>query len=315
VAETRPSSWAELIDALYAGAWDSSIGRFRSSFAFRGMSDAAAPLATALQRLSAGQFELEQHLLRNFRKYARRSAVADDSPWNWMVLAQHHGLPTRLLDWSYSPFVALHFATARRDCLETDGVVWCLNYVEMNRALPPGLRSALDEEGSNVLTVEMLDARVPTLQALAEFASKPFAFFFEPPSLNERIVNQYALLSSTSDPALRLDDWLRERESLARRVIVPARLKLEVRDKLDQANINERVLFPGLDGLSRWLTRLYTPNLAGQRDDGSGLPGGSLDDRTASQHVAGPHQRRPASAAAKPSSRRKKATPSRALTR
>ena len=37
------------------------------------------------------------------------------------------------------------------------------------------------------------------------------------------------------------------------------RLKWEIRGKLDQANINERVLFPGLDGLSRWLARFYMP--------------------------------------------------------
>src|SRR5262249_11646316 len=87
----------------------------------------------------------------------------------------------------------------------------------------------------------------------------PFVIFMEPPSIDPRIVNQFALFSLMASPTARLDDWLADSPQLARRIVIPAEMKWEIRDKLDQANINERVLFPGLDGLSRWLTRYYCP--------------------------------------------------------
>jgi hypothetical protein len=259
VEEIRVKSWNELTEHLYQHSWQSEIERFRSNYAFRGMSDAANDLTTSLMRLGGDYEKLERPMLRTFRRYASRHEVPADSIWNWLALAQHHGLPTRLLDWSFSPYVAMHFATERLDRYSVDGVIWCVDYVRSNEYLPDSLKAILAEEGANVFTTEMLSQGSETLQAYQTLSDQAFVTFFEPPSLDDRIVNQYALFSLMSSPTARLDCWLGEHPQLARKLIIPAEMKWEVRDKLDQANITERVLFPGLDGLSRWLKRYYTP--------------------------------------------------------
>ena len=258
----RPRSWTELIEQLYADSWSSHLGRFRSPFAFRGLSRTDHELSNSLIRLAAGQIDLsklELSLVRNFRKYAHAQTVAPvDSIWHWLALGQHHGLPTRLVDWTYSPFVALHFATESPADFADEGVVWCVNFVEANRLLPPRLKTILEEEHSETFTVEML-GEFPSLRAFDALGRDPFVIFIEPPSLDARILNQFALFSLMPTPSARLDHWLEEHPKLFRRVVVPAELKWEIRDKLDQANISERTLFPGLDGLSRWLERYYLP--------------------------------------------------------
>jgi hypothetical protein len=255
------NTWDELQSELFADSWNPELRRFRSRFAFRGLSDSAYRLESTLNRLGGPYAELERHLLRNFKKYAHRSVVERDSIWHWLSVAQHYGLPTRVLDWTYSPFIAMHFATANIEKFDTDGVIWAVNYVKAHELLPAALREKLEMEGANVLTVGMLSEAIKSLQELDSLEQEKVAIFFEPPSIDDRIVNQYAFCSIMSDPCLVLDDWLAANPRIARRIIIPAALKWEVRDKLDQANINERVLFPGLDGLSRWLKRHYSPRL------------------------------------------------------
>lgn len=255
MTDIRVSSWSELNDAVFEQSWQKSIARFRSNYLFRGMPRVSHGLDTSLQ---AGGLEAhEKHLLTSFRKYALRNAVHGDFVWNWLSLAKHHGLPTRLLDWTYSPYVAMHFATMNMQHFDEDGAIWCVDYRKANELLPPPLRDILEGDDANIFTTEMLN-RVAT--ALDEFDSlgRDFVVFFEPPSLDERIVNQFALFSLPSSATLSLEELLARREAMYRRVIIPADLKWEVRDKLDQANITERVLFPGLDGLSQWLKRYFT---------------------------------------------------------
>jgi hypothetical protein len=257
--EVRVRSWNELQECLYADSWNEPLGRFRSSCAFRGLARAGYDLTTSLARLGGPSAELEAHLLRNFRKYAHREAVPRDSVWNWLALGQHHGLPTRLLDWTYSPFVAMHFATADLDAFDADGVIWCVDYARTNRYLPDPLGRVLEEEGSEAFTDELLGRAAPSLEAFDALATQAFVVFLEPPSLDDRIVNQFALFSLMNDPTASLERWLARHPETFRRIVIPAALKWEVRDKLDQANITERVLRPGLDGLSQWLRRYYLP--------------------------------------------------------
>lgn len=256
--EQRVDSWNGLLEILYAESWREDLGRYRSRFAFRGLGDADYRLRTTLIRLGGDSAFLERHLLRNFRKYAHRDVVDTDSVWNWLAVAQHHRLPTRLLDWTYSPLVALHHATSELDIYQRDGVVWCLDFASLRRELPAPLRGILEDEGAGVFTVEMLAQAASTLDEFGALGESPFVVFIEPPSLDDRIVNQYALFSVLSDPHLGLDEWLRDHPDVCRKVIIPAELKWEIRDKLDQSNITERVLFPGLDGLSEWLKRHYS---------------------------------------------------------
>ena len=259
VPEVRVSSWAELNELVYEGSWNVTLRRHRSTLAFRGMADAADDLRTGLVRLGGPTARIEGHLLRNFRKYAQREDVRGDSIWTWLAVAQHHGLPTRLLDWTYSPLVAMHFATDNVETFSRDGVIWCVDYDRTNELLPDVLKQLLHHEGSFVFTADMLRRASATLQDFDALASEEFLIFFEPPSLDNRIINQFALFSLLSSPAARLDHWLERMPDVAKRIVIPAALKWEIRDKLDQGNVNERVLFPGLEGLSRWLRRYYMP--------------------------------------------------------
>jgi hypothetical protein len=255
-----PNTWLDVLDALYADSWNARLRRFRSRFAYRGVSIQADALQSSLARLTAGAHveRIELGLLRSFRKYAQPIKGGRDTVWHWLTLAQHAGLPTRLLDWTYSPLVALHFVTARLDHFDQDGEVWCVDFARVNKRLPPRLRRLLAAEHSDAFTIEMLEA-FPSLEAFDRLGRPPFVLFMEPPTIHSRLAAQHALFSLMPSPAGRLDHWLQRHPEVFRLVRVPAALKSEIRDKLDQANINERVLQGGLDGLSRWLTRYYRP--------------------------------------------------------
>jgi hypothetical protein len=253
------NSWSELCDRLYDNSWKVSLGRFRTDYAFRGLSDKDYDLSTSYLRNSGKDSSLEYHLLRNFKKYSELDHPGSMSDWRLMTIAQHHGLPTRLLDWTYSPFVAAHFATDDISKYDRDSAIWNVDFVKVHKLLPDPLKNVLELTGSNTFTIDMLEEALKGLKEFDALDPGNLLVFFEPPSVNSRIVNQFAFFSVMSSATAGMDDWLAKHPDLFRRIIIPKELKLEVRDKLDQANITERILFPGLDGLANWLKRHYQP--------------------------------------------------------
>lgn len=112
--------WIHLQEPLFKDSYDASINRHRPNYVFRGLSNSNYELETSIYRLQNKVNEMERHLIRNFRKYAPYNSVTKDKLWHWLTLAQHHGLPTRLLDWTFSPYVALHFATEKTEHFDLD---------------------------------------------------------------------------------------------------------------------------------------------------------------------------------------------------
>ena len=248
--------WDELQTAIFDGVWDAGILRYRDNCVYRGMSDHSWGLLPSLNRVCAHDLTLEKPMLRSFRKYGYADLQDVSSFWQLLAMAQQFGLPTRLLDWTYSPLVAAHFATEDQTAYDRDGIIWCARIDGINRQLPPRLQEMLRAERGVIFTMEMMDHIGEGFDALYAVSSTPFALFFEPASTVNRIANQYALFSVCSDPA-RAIDTLPGTEDCFRKIIIPADVKLEIRDKLDYINISERMIYPGLNGICKWIARRY----------------------------------------------------------
>lgn len=263
INEVVVGSLGELIDRVTPLEPDPITGRRRDTGVYRGGAATNRHLFTSLDRLGGidpphTKAPLEAHIVRNFIRYSR--AHLREPPineWELLVLAQHHGLPTRLLDWTYSPLVAAHFATSQRE-MPTDRTIWRLDWMTVHRKFGlPELALLIEDLGDLFVQGEVF---TPWHLFSGEAPGTDFACMIEPPSLNERIVAQAAVFTLCSTKELTFDRFL-ERHGLAdalTRYIIPNAQVSRFRDQLDMASVDERRLFPGLDGLASQLKRYYS---------------------------------------------------------
>jgi hypothetical protein len=263
IREIVVHSLGEFVDVVTPLEPDRQTGRRRDTGVYRGASRSAQPLLTTLDKLGGiepphTKVDLEEHILRNFIRYSRPHLdnARSHNDWELLIAAQHHGVPTRLLDWTYSPLVAAFFATRpTRGGEERDRAVWRLDWQIVHRHFKiPGLALLLQD-----LDHLLGEQSLTPWKLFASKGGRAFACMIEPPSLDNRIVAQAATFTLCSTTCQSFDGFLESqglRDSLTKYVI-PAADVARVRDQLDLVGIDERRLFPDLDGVASAIQRYY----------------------------------------------------------
>jgi hypothetical protein len=114
------------------------------------------------------------------------------------------------------------FRHSGRKLRRKDDVIWRINIPEVKKRLPDELRDVLKHAWADLFSVEMLETAIPTLQDLDAWRpDEPFVLFFEPPSLDVRIINQGAILSVMPRARLVLGGFLQQHPLLYDRIIIP----------------------------------------------------------------------------------------------
>lgn len=186
---------------------------------------------------------VESRLYSRFVSLGQHLMKMDNNTWNVLFYMQHHGLPTRLLDWSESLLTALYFSISKA---KSDSAIWIVNPYELN------------EQVIGRRTVEALSHSYKKgyIEYFLNENSKYFDTFPEPVLAidgshnNSRMRSQRSVFTIHSDRKYSLEHSFPE---VVKKVIIPKELISEMKRFLELSCYNEFSVFPDLDGLSRYL--------------------------------------------------------------
>lgn len=232
---------------------------------YRGIADASHQPVPGLvwRKLRSKESNLVHGFLVSYRSYYGAGPM---DPWDLYALMQHHGLPTRLLDWTKSPLMALYFAAVSSGKNAKTPAVWAFDPYELNR-LSIGVANVYcpSELRSRTIAISddkqlKLDAYLPSIldpTDTPEFPDLPIAI--EPALSNSRIRAQQGCFTVHGGDDSSIADVFAKSKKTAEWVvrieIKPASVS-KVVESLFALGFTEDAVFQDLDSLARRVTRL-----------------------------------------------------------
>ncbi len=216
-----------------------------SHVVYRGVSDFNYSLKTTFARkieaypvdLTVEDYkELEQTLFEVFKSRATaHMGIANLTEWQWLILAQHYGLATRLLDWTENPLVAFYFAVCDEKNLDKDGGLYMYHFIK---------------------AISIDDYRPFEI---------PETSFFVPPYLTNRIVAQSSVFSISERPWLDIESDLPKKEKIYK-IRITKEFKKEMVQLLPRFGISKRVIFSDLGSYAEDISQFFLKDSCPHKD-------------------------------------------------
>lgn len=233
---------------------------FSGDWVFRGQSNYKWNLRTTLEQMLVDEqldSSVEYDIVKTFQAKAHNYLEQQELPidyFDWFSLMQHHGAPTRLLDWTYSPYIASFFALEKAidsyDYASIYAIETNVLYDKIkNRLELPADRTKVEISARSVLVGSVVINRLLKNDLEIVVPVMPRRF-------NQRLNTQQGLFLAPGTTKVSFEKNIEavfpevDQDSYIR-ILVQVKAKDEVLNDLHYMNITPETLFPGIDGLAR----------------------------------------------------------------
>ena len=216
--------------------------------------------------------QLEHNILYDFITEACRfmPSISVDNIPEWLEVAQHFGVPTRLLDFTQNPLVALYFACS--DLQNVEASVCIINETAYNKVFF-GENAVVSAVKSQYYVSKIIMDEVVQQNYLSHDDPQyiQYPWLYKPYYLEERMNMQSSVFMLWGAQRQELtyfmqsEYWMSNENNppnketgIIAHILIPGNKKAEIIEQLNLCGINEKFIYPGLDGVGRFIKKKYS---------------------------------------------------------